>query len=361
MVPAEGFAAEIRTIYWDLTSGADTNTGATEADPVKTAEAAYAALSGADEGRIVLLSTLTLTEETNFPECDIPVTLTGAGITSSKNVLFHGPTTLENMTLQINAASNSTFISAEGNDLTVGENVTTPAYTSGSTKYYFCLAGRYSEGSVEGMQVTVKSGTWRNIYAAGYKNAVIGNVKLAVTGGTVINNIAPAYSAAVTGNVDMDISGVTVQTNICGTPSGSAAVLTGNVNITLGDGVNANNLKVTKTASGKVTGKVTVTVDGNCSQLDHIIHGTSSGTAGSTELILKSGVLATTPCAFDSVTVDVPAGKNLTLAGCTVTATTAKTAGRHCLPKLSAAVFIVAWQMRSCKTTPMCPHLPEAV
>lgn len=327
MVPAVSFAAQVRTVYWDPVSGEDTNTGLTEVAPVRTAQAAYAALSGADAGIIMLLDTLNLTAETNFPECDIPVTLTGGCITSSKNMLFHGPTTLENMTLQINAASNSTFISAEGHDFAIGEHVTAPAYTSGGKAYYFCLTGRYSEGSVDGMDLCVASGTWRNIYASGYKNAVIGDTVLTVTGGTVINNIAPSYSGAVTGNVEMVISGVNVQTNICGTPSGSSAKVTGDVSITLHDGVTAGNVKVTKTASGRVTGKVTVTIDGDCSAVKNIIHGTSSGTAGSTELILKSGVLACEPCVFDKVTVDVPAGKTLVLDGAKVTADTAKAAG----------------------------------
>ena len=41
MVPAVSFAAEVRTVYWDPTSGDDTNDGLTEAAPVLTAEAAY--------------------------------------------------------------------------------------------------------------------------------------------------------------------------------------------------------------------------------------------------------------------------------------------------------------------------------
>ena len=331
MVPAVSFAAELRAVYWDPVSGADTNTGLTEGSPVKTVAAAYAALSGANEGRIVMLSTLTLTEETTFPACDIPVTITsktGAeGFKSSKNILFAGDTTLENITVSLNAASNSTFISAEGHNLTIGEKVITPAFKSGSTSYYFCLTGSFYADHVDGMHMTVKSGTWRNIYAASYKEAVTGSVKLTVIGGTVPNNIAPCYAASITGSVEMDISGVTVQTNICGTPAGSSAVVSGNVTVTLGNNITAKNIKVTKQASGKVTGKVTVIVDGDLSGVSNMIHGSSTGTAGSTELVFRSGVLACEPCAFDKVTVDVPAGKTLILDGAKVTANTAKAAG----------------------------------
>ena len=319
------------TVYLDPVNGVDTNDGLSEAAPVQSVAAAYAALEGADVGTVVLLDKLNLTEETVFPTCRIPVTITsktGAeGIKSSKNILFAGDTTLENLTVSINAASNSTFISAEGHNLTIGENVTTPAYKSGSTSYYFCITGSFYADDVNGMHMTVKSGTWRNIYAAAYKEAVTGSVKLTVTGGKVPNNIAPCYTANITGNVEMDISGVNAQANICGTPGGSAAVVSGNVTVTLRDGITAKNIKVTKQATGKVTGKLTFVVDGDLSGVSNMIHGTSSGTAGSTELVLNSGVLACEICTFDKVTVDVPAGKTLTLDGTKVTAHTAKAAG----------------------------------
>ena len=50
MVPVSGFAAEVRTVYWDPVSGNDTNDGLKQEAPIKTMEAAYAALAGADEG-----------------------------------------------------------------------------------------------------------------------------------------------------------------------------------------------------------------------------------------------------------------------------------------------------------------------
>ena len=331
MVPAVSLGAEARTIYWDPVSGADSNTGLTEGAPVRSMEAAYSALTGAQEGILVLLDTLALTEETIFPACDIPVKLTsktGAeGLQSGNNILFSGDTTLENLKITLTASSNSRFISAEGHDLTVGENVSTPAYKSGSSSYYFCLTGSYYAASVAGMHMTVRSGTWRNIYAASYKNEVTGDVLLTVTGGKVINNIAPTYSGKGKGNVEVNLSDVEVQTNICATPGGSGAEIAGNVTLILGDTIKAQNIKVTRQASGKVTGKVSILVEGDLSGVENILHGSSSGTAGSTELILRSGKLTNTPCAFDQVKVDVPAGKTMTLENCKVAAGEAKTEG----------------------------------
>ena len=103
VVPMSVFATEVRTIYWDPVTGADSNSGRAENAPVKTKEAAYAALSGADAGILVLLSTLNLTALTNFPTCNIPVTITsktGAeGIASSANINFNGETKLEKLFL----------------------------------------------------------------------------------------------------------------------------------------------------------------------------------------------------------------------------------------------------------------------
>ena len=149
MLPAVSFAAQIRTVYWDPVSGADTNDGLAEAAPVKTVEAAYAALSGAEEGRIILLSTLTLTssEITVFPECDIPVTITsktGAeGIATAKTVYFSGDTTLENMTLTLNASNNTTYFSSQGHNMTMGEGLT----CKNASTYRFCLTTQHGEGS----------------------------------------------------------------------------------------------------------------------------------------------------------------------------------------------------------------------
>ena len=198
MLPASVFAAETRTVYLDPAAGLDTNNGLTEAKPVKTVAAAYQALSGASEGRIVFLSTLKLTALTNFPSCSIPVTLTsktGAeGITASNYVYFRGPTTLENMTFTSNAANSYTLMSAGGHKFTIGEGVTSVA----ENDYHFCPTGGSNTGTVAKVDMTVKSGPWRNIYVVSHSTGTVtGDCNVNVSGCRVVNSIL-RFSSSLT-------------------------------------------------------------------------------------------------------------------------------------------------------------------
>ena len=324
MVPVMTFAVDVRTVYLDPANGMDSNSGLTEQEPVQTIVAAYEALEGAQEGRIVLQSVLTLTVTTTFPTCDIPVTITGSGITASKSIFLAGDTTLENITLTLAADSNATYISSEGHDLTIGTGVTCKSDYSGKR---FCLTTRYGEGSVDGATLTVKSGNWRSIYVAGYTKATTGNASLLMTGGNVNNMVAPTYSGSLTGNVTMQISGATVNA-ICCAPNQTGTV-TGNVDITLGDGVSGK-LRVKRLhENATVNGTATVTIDGDCTGLTSILdEGSGEGSIEKTKLVLKSGALDVTPTTtFDEVAVQIPQGKTMSLTDCNIYADTVNSAG----------------------------------
>ena len=322
MVPAVS-ASEVRTVYLDPADGLDSNHGLAENKPVKSVEAAYGALVGAQEGKIVLLSMLTLTEATTFPACDIHVTITGAGINTANNIFFSGDTTLEHITLTLNASNNTTYISSEGHDLTIGEGVS----CQNSSTYRFCLTTRYGEGSSNGATLTVKSGSWRSVFVAGYTKATTGGANLVMTGGSVNNMIAPSYSGDVTGNVTMQISGMTGGGAICCAPNQTGTV-TGNVDITLGGNITGK-LRIKRLhQNATVNGTATVTIDGDCSGLTEIAHvGSGDGTITTTCLVLESGVLDVTPCDFDRVSLEIPANKTFTLKDCRVTANTVNSAG----------------------------------
>ena len=326
MIPVMSFAAEVRTVYLDPASGADTNNGLSAAAPVQTVAAAYAALKGAQEGKITLLSTLTFTDVAQFPVCEIPVTITGSGITTANHIYFAGDTTLENITITNTSSGNTRYISAQGNNLTIGTGV---SCKNGGTGYRFCLAGRHGEaGSVDGVILTVKSGSWRNIFAAGHTNATTGDATLIMTGGDVNNMIAPSYSGNVDGNVTMHISGKTGSAAICCAPNQTGNV-TGNVNITLGGNV-AGYLRVKSLSGGAtVSGTATVTIDGDCTGLTEIKNvGDASGGINKTRLVLKSGALDVKPaCAIDEIAVEIPEGETFTLSGCNISATSVNSAG----------------------------------
>ena len=320
MVPVVSFAAVVRTVYWDPASGADTNDGTSESAPVQTVEGAYAALAGADEGEIIMLDTANFTESTYFPACSIPVTITSKtgseGIKSSKSIFFGGDTTLEKLTMTLNASNNTTYLSGEGHDLTIGEGVT----TKNSSTYRFCLTLRHGEGSMDGATLTVNSGNWRSIFVAGYTKATSGDCTLIMNGGNVNNIVGPTYSGTVTGNVTMCINGGTI--NVLDPGPNTTGSLNGNVDITLRGGTYT---KARIQSARPISGNVTMTIDGDCSGIKAFEAKTGSVTKKT--LILKSGSLSVLPTNASEISVEIPENKTFLLNGIKVAAATVNSAG----------------------------------
>lgn len=319
LIPVVSLAAETRTVYWDPVSGADSNDGLTETNPVKTAAAAYGALSGAEEGILVLLSTLKLTALTNFPTCGIPVTITaktGAeGISSSANINFNGETTLENMTLTLTKASTSVVIGGGGHKFTVGEGVTCVPFSNTTSDYYFCLQGGLAGAGVASTDLTVKSGTWRNIYFGSMSRVVSGDAKLTMTGGTAAT-VTPSYSSSVNGNVSATIGGTARITSYLYAGCWTKGDVGGNVDITLQEGASVYRLFCAGNGTGNVAGTVTVNWDGMEESIYNFKgkgNASHTGTIGGSRLVLKSGVFSKVPTGFDDINIEIPAGKTLTL------------------------------------------------
>ena len=321
MIPVISLAAETGTVYWDPVNGADTNSGLTESAPVKSVEAAYAALSSADQGEIILLDTLTLTEATTFPACDIPVTITSKtgseGIQSSKNIFFGGDTTLENMTLTIAADNNTTYLSSEGHNLTIGSNIISKATYSGRR---FCLTLRHGEGSMDGATLTVNSGNWRSIFYGGYTKATTGDCTLIMNGGNVNNIVGPTYSGTVTGNATVYINGGTI--NVFDPGANTTGSVSGNVDVTVTGGTFT---KLRPQSARPISGTVTVTLDGDCSGIKAFEHKT--GSVGKKVLVLRSGKLAAAPGSFDEVRLEIPQNKTMALQDCSVAASNVNSEG----------------------------------
>jgi len=341
--PIQTKAAEV-TVYLDPAAGDDSADGLTEATAVKTYNTAYSKIAAAGGGTIVLLGTINITSDAPLPSSasTVPVVLTsktGAeGISANTHVRFNAPTTLQNMTMTLTKASSGCIIFGEGKKLTIGENVT----SVGKDGYYFNLAGGrrwyYATASTD---LTVQSGTWRNIYVGTYGSKqssgtgvskVTGNAKLTMTGGTLTGFITPAYSssASIGGDVDIYLSNMQAAT-IYASPAYTATV-GGDVNITLGEGtVITGSVFTGGLGTGSVTGSVNITLDGaDTTGYDRIKNGGSSeytGTVGGATITLKSGVVTNTISDFDNVAVDIPEGKKLTINKYTVTADTVQAAG----------------------------------
>ena len=114
----------------------DTNSGLTEAQAVKTIQKAYDLLAETNGGKILLVSdythTMTASNQTIVTgDHSYEVVITGK--TAAAKLIIHyagtaylglrGPTTFENITMNVSGSSNMTIFGNNGGLLKIGENV----------------------------------------------------------------------------------------------------------------------------------------------------------------------------------------------------------------------------------------------
>ncbi len=245
------FASGAETVYLDGTITASGD-GLTAATAVKTLEEAATAV--ADGGTIIVSgNTTTPTKLYAFPEKDITVTAaSGAVLTLGRVLVANGDLTFENITIANGTSANVDFIYANGHHLLIGEGVNTVAHTT--SKRFISLATGINDGTSAGGTVTVKSGTWRNIYGGNYQGTYSGNASIVFEGGSLsggsmtLGNVVKGTNTAA---VAVTVSGGTVTTMQSGSvPAASYAVtLTGGT---------VNKLNVNATVSLAIGGSVTV-------------------------------------------------------------------------------------------------------
>ena len=313
MIPAVTFAAEERTVWVDAKNGNNENSGLTEAEPVKTLATAYAKLTGASAGRIIFLSTTEFSGAYNAAKHTIPVTLTsktGAeGFRTAYNVYFRGPTTLENMTVTNYSTNSWTLLTGGGYKFTIGEGVNSVAENG----YHFCPTGGSNTGTVSKIDLTVRSGHWRNIYVVAHSTGTVsGDCNVDISGCTVENSVAMGYKGNAKGNTNIHISNSTVKSLYpCSTQStGSVA---GSVTITLGEGAKIGTYSSESSTMSSVVGGATLILDGG--EIDTVKKTSENAASGATAVILKSGKVDTCELPADTVQIAIPEGKKLTVTG----------------------------------------------
>jgi len=261
------FITEYR-IFVGGSGASDSNHGRLENAPVATLTAAYETLDTlmqfapeGTQGKIVFLGTVTLNGETELPAHSYPVVLEGKdgafGISGNHNITFNGETTLRNMTVTLTKSA-LFYFSAGGHKMVIEETVTTKP----SGEHYYNLTGGRYKGVVQGgADLTVKGGTWRNVYACGHQNSMSGVSRLTMTGGTVNKLVQPSYASATVGDVIMDLSGVNIQGDIyCGNVGSKN--INGNVTLILGEGLKAGSVYCGSRDAGDVLGIVEVVLAG---------------------------------------------------------------------------------------------------
>ena len=215
-----------------------------------------AAAEAVDNGGTIIVSGNTTTPTTayTFPDKDLTITSEGGAVLTLGRVLIaRGDLTFENITIANGTGANVDFIYANGHDLTIGEGVTTVANTS--TKRYISLAAGINTGTCTGSgTVTVKSGTWRNVYGGNFQGTFGGSAEIVFAGGAL------SGGSMILGNVSTGANTATVTATVGG---GSVTTIQGGsvpcaaYTVTLTGG-SVNKLNLDATVAPGVGGSVTV-------------------------------------------------------------------------------------------------------
>ena len=302
-----GYAFSEYVVYLS-TTGNDSNDGYTAAKPVASVEVAYAQLdaiiAAAPEdtsGKIVISGLVDLgTAIFNFPAHSYPVVITGKTTadgftykggtdTGGRNTVlnFKGDTTLEYMTLKLTSTIVYNYIGANGHKLVLGEGLNCVANSKGA---YFNPCGGSFSGTYASTDLTIKSGSWRNIYYGTYTGSVTGDAKLTMTGGTVTNYIQSGYNSSVGGNCYVNVSGISAGGRITAGPTNSNSVA-GNATVVLGKNITGTPI-IAPCASGNITGTYTLVLDGaDVTNMTVSGKNITKGTVGASTLLLQSGTV----------------------------------------------------------------------
>lgn len=323
------YAASIEYVVYLSTSGSDSNDGYSSAKAVKTVAKAYSQLDAimvgapaGTSGKIVISGLVDLgTAVFNFPTCSYPVVITGkttsdgftyagGGTDKTTSLNFKGDTTLEYMTIKLTSNQNFNYLSANGHKLVLGEGLNCIANSKGA---YFNLCGGAYTGTFASTDLTVKSGSWRNIYYGSYTGTVNGDAKLTMTGGMFTNYIQASYNATVNGNCYVYVSDVTAGTRITAGPTNANSVK-GNATVVLGKNISGTPV-IAPAASGNISGTYTLILDGaDVTNMTVSGKNITKGTVGSSTLLLQSGTVGAATD-FNAVILDgyVTLGANAAL------------------------------------------------
>lgn len=215
------------------------------------ADAAAALKNGGD---IILTGDVSITSATVLPE-GVALNISaenGAVLHLGARLTLGGETVFDNITIN-NSPTSYQLIVANGNPITIGEGVV--CTTNGTELVYpTIIGGKYDTACESGSHITIKGGTWRNVYGANYNGSFTGNSTVDFTGGTVLVTLSGgSYSGDYTGTATLNIGGnAVVEYNTIGgaalgvvggnvgVDNGNARTFSGTININIGGNATVN-------------------------------------------------------------------------------------------------------------------------
>ncbi len=226
-------------------------------------------------GDIILTGDVSISTATVLP-AGVALNITaenGAVLHLGARLTLGGKTTFDNITIN-NASTSYQLIVAAGNPITMGEGVVTT--TSGTALVYPAIVGgNYNTACTAGSHITVKGGTWRNIYGANYNGSFKGNSTVDFTGGTVLVTLSGgSYSGDYEGTATLNIGGTaTVEQNQIngaslgvvggnvGVSNGNARTFNGKININIGGDATVHSLVLGSSIMNNITTTADINID----------------------------------------------------------------------------------------------------
>lgn len=312
-------AEEISAVVYVSENGSSANDGLTEDTPVGNMTEAYNALyaqmqakglqnRASAKGQIVLLSDVTLTLNTasvklatDFGTHAFTVVISSKNGDSALNFAATrqsyythiGPTEYRDIALS-KTTKFLTLHAAENSALIMGENVKCIKDSTGSD---ISLVGAPHAAYTGDTHLEVHSGTWGNLYAAGYTTSVTGTANVLMTGGTCAK-IGSVYNNALNGDAHITVTGGTVQ-NIYG---GAIATSGANRKVTGSIYLSVSNIKVSGdfSAGGYTTVGKDIVMELKNADIENAISASCSGevhlsleaSAGKTLRLAGAGTLS---------------------------------------------------------------------
>ncbi len=226
-------------------------------------------------GDIIIVGDTDITSATVLP-AGIALNITAqnnAVLNLGARLTLGGETTFDNITIN-NASTSYQLIVAAGNSVTMGEGVVTT--TNGTALVYpAIIGGNYDTACTVGSHITVKGGTWRNIYGANYNGAFTGNSTVDFIGGTVLVTLSGgSYSGDYEGIATLNIGGTaTVEYNTIsgsalgviggnvGANNGTARTFNGKININIGGDATVHSLVIGSAIMNNITTTADINID----------------------------------------------------------------------------------------------------
>ena len=294
------FAAE-KTVYL-AASGNDSNDGASYSTAVKTVEQAYK-LIGSDDGEIVVCSYVNLGNAPVLPKHSGTVTFTSSDKTNyfplgaiafSQSLTLSGDTVFERTSI---VASGSVFLAAGGNNITLGNNMSTSGTIGIIGGYNVLATDSVANVSIkDDYTVTVLSGDYSYIRGGNRRadgkspfGMISGDVTINIKGGTFTARDSSQNLSAATGmcehsgNVTMNISGGCFYGSVFAVGRGGtnttsqSPAISGNVTINItGGSLNGKNLDENQDGSIALTGKYSLNLNGGSYSMIESIKGSAT-------------------------------------------------------------------------------------